>query len=55
MKLFEPNMGALQVARDVLIKYVDSDAFGTKTFDNFLEKELADEGVLNLFKLRGKL
>ena len=37
----------------MLLNYVDSDRFGTRTFATFLEAQLGTEGVLNLFKLQG--
>jgi len=43
----------LQVARDAWLRYLDSDAFGTASFESFLEGELAAEGVRDLYKCRG--
>ena len=43
----------LQVVCDAWLRYVDSDAFGTASFESFLERELAAEGVRDLYKCRG--
>jgi hypothetical protein len=44
----------LQVARDVWVRYMDSDQYGAKTFQAFLTAELAAMGVKDVDKCRGQ-
>jgi hypothetical protein len=39
--------------RDCWIEYMDSAAYGSSTFAQFMEHTLAEQGVQNLFSLRG--
>jgi len=61
---FEPIRGCFQadghacgvwlgVARDIYIRYVDSDQYGTGTFETYLQAELNREGVHDLDKCHG--
>jgi len=43
----------LGVARDIYIRYVDSDQYGTGTFETYLQAELNREGVHDLDKCHG--
>ena len=43
----------LGVARDVYVRYVDSDVYGSGTFESFLHRHLSEMGVLNLTTLSG--
>ena len=43
----------IQVARDLFIEYVDSDEFGTRSFETFLHRRLEEQGVLPTERLSG--
>lgn len=43
----------LGVARDVYVHYVDSDAYGSGTFESYLHAHLREMGVFDLSTLSG--